>query len=167
MYADELKPLLVSGGTKLLNSVIREVYPQMTQSQYENYLYFNYPDYKNGDYIFSFSDINLNVPSKTPEELDVFLSLNNYKYSQILLAEFESNRKLAENWLDDIYKNVKAKFPDKDVYIVLALDWSFNTRPDGYTDDEVYYNSKTGMWEVYRIKIIYGYDNNQPAVIWY
>jgi len=164
---NQLKPMISSKSIKSLSDVIREVYPTMTYPQYSSYLFFNLTDTKSGEYLFSITDVYALEPEEYPNELNIFLSLNPLKYAEILMAEFEGNKQLVEKWLDTIYKSAKAKYPNKEIYIVVALDWSFNTRPEGYTDKEVYYNTDTRRWEVYRVKIVYGYKNNAPAVIWF
>lgn len=164
---NELKPLLSSKTVKQLSEVIKETYPSMNYSQYEDYMYFNYVDYKSGDYILSFSDVTIVEPSKAPNEVDVYLDLNSYKYSQILLAEMEGNKQLVEKWIDEIYKNVKAINPAKDVFVIISLDWLFTQRPEGYTDDEAFFSSELNLWRVQKNKVIYGYKNDKLISVWY
>lgn len=164
---NEIKPMLLSKNVKQLSEVIKETYPSMNYSQYEDYMYFNYADCKSGDYIFSFSNVTILEPSNSPNEVDVYLDLNTIKYSQILLAEMEGNKQLVEKWVEEIYKNVKAINPAKDVYVVISLDGLFQQRPEGYTDDEAEFYLKLNKWSVQKIKLIYGYKNDMPISVWY
>jgi S1-C subfamily serine protease len=164
---NELKPMLASTSSKRLPDIIKEVYPSMNYAQLEKYIYFNYPDKKSGDYIFSFTNIEIRDSGKLPDVVDVYLDLNSSKYAEILLAEFEGNKKEVEKWIDGIYSKVKVIDPHKDVYFHVALYWSFYTRPQGYTNQEAYYNTNTKMWEIYKEKVKYGYKNNIPDITWY
>jgi S1-C subfamily serine protease len=164
---NELKPMLNSKQIKKLSDVIKEVYPSMSYTEYSKYFYYNYPDCKSDEYIFSFSDVTLDEPSKYPDGLVVYLDLNQYKYADILFAELEGNKQLAEKWMDEIYNSIKLQYPDKDVCIVVGLYGSFNIRPDGYSDQEVLYNSGTNTYDVYRQKVIYFYEGNTSKAVWY
>ena len=164
---NELKPMLESKSLKKLPDIIKEVYPSMNYAELERYLYFNYPDKKSGDNNFSFTDIVISESGKQPDVVHVYLDLNSYKYAEILLAELEGNKKEVEKWIDEIYSKVKAINPQNDVYFHVALYWSYYTRPEGYTDEEAYYNTNTKVWEIYKEKVEYGYKNNKADITWY
>ncbi len=164
---NELKPMLASKSLKKLPDIIKEVYPSMNYTQLERYLYFNYLDKKSGDYNFSFTNIVINESGKQPDVIDVYLDLNTMKYAEILLAELEGNKKEVEKWIDEIYSKVKAINRQNDVYFHVGLYWSYYTRPEGYTDEEAYYNTSTKMWEIYKEKVKYGYKNSMVDVTWY
>lgn len=164
---NELKPMLSSKAIKQFSEVIKEAYPSMNYSQYEDYIYFNYLDYKSADYTFSFSAVTIDEPADCPNEVDVYLDLNPKKYSEILLAELEGNKQLVEKWVNEIFKNVKAINPNKDVYVIISLNGTFNQRPEGYDDDDVYFNSLLNKWTVYKIKLVYTYKNDIPTPRWY
>lgn len=164
---NELKPMLASASIKKLPDIVKKVYPSMNYAQLEKYIFFNYPDKKSGDYTFSFTNIVIIDSGNQPDVVDVYLDLNSSKYAEILLAELEGNKKEVEKWIDEIYSKVKAIDPHKDIYVHVALYWSFYTRPQGYTNQEAYYNPNTKMWEIYKVKLKYGYKNNKPDITWY
>ncbi len=164
---NDLKPMLAPASIKKLPDIIKKVYPSMNYDQLAKYLYFNYLDKISGDYTFSFTDIEIRDSGNQPDLVDVYLDLNSLKYAEILLAELEGNKKEVEKWIDEIYSKVKAINPRKNVYVHVALYWSFATRPQGYTNQEAYYNSDTKRWVIYKKKVKYGYKNNKPDITWY
>ncbi len=164
---NEVKPLLASNTVKTIPSVIKESHPAMSEMEYEYYLYCNYPAYKTGDYVFNFSNIFLSRDAQYPDDLYVELHLGAVEYSEVLMAEFEGNRTIVEKWVDDIYQKVKAQFPNKNVYVGVFLNQSFSLLPQGYTSQEVYYNKETNSYDVFRVKLWYGYENNQLFLRWF
>lgn len=156
---NEVKPMLSSKSVKSLAAVLKEVYPVFkTYNDFEAYLYCNYPDVKAGENLLSFTNIYLLQSEDDQNELFTVLSLNPYKYGELLLADADGKRKDIENWINGIYLKIKEQYPDKVIYIAVYLDAGFNDKPVGYTDKEVAYNNQTGMWEVSKLKIVYSSD---------
>lgn len=164
---NKIKPLLAANTAKALDTVIKEVYPTMSELELEYYLYCNYPVYGISDYAFSFSDIYLTKDVEYPDDLYVELYLDAFEYGEVLMAEFEGNRAMVEKWVDDIYRKVKAQFPNRNVYVGVLLSHAFSVLPQGYASYEVYYNPETELYEVFRVKLWYGYENNQLYLRWY
>lgn len=163
---NEIKPLLALNDLKTLSAVTAEVYPSMNLSEYEYYLFCNYPDFKTGEYSFAFNDIFLVNSTTDPKELYVEVDMLGLQFGEVLIAELEGNKKAVESWADDLYKKVKEKFPERDVYVVICLFDSFSVLPEGYTSEQAVYNSKTGLYDVFKEKLWYGYDKGRVYKKW-
>lgn len=163
---NELKPFLKSNNLIKLADVIKQEYPSMDYSEFSSYIFYNYPDYVTGNYKFSFSNVTIQETGKDPNELDVYIDMSFKQYAEILLAETENNKKEVEKWAEDIYTLVKSHFGDKNIHIIIGLYDSTSTKPTGYMDYEISYNTDTGYWNIYRVKLEYHYVNSLPQADW-
>lgn len=163
---NEVKEMLGKNTLMQPEDVIKKVYATMTNEDYCEYLYWNYPDYVSGKTKFSFSDIYTENTGKTPDDVEIYINLNKDKYSDLLLTMTSGDTKPAEDWINDIYKGFHDINKGKTVHIILALRDYFDERPAGYTDDEAVFNSKLNLWDVYKIKLEYINKDNTPDFKW-
>jgi len=164
---NELTPMLDGLGTaESFTDVIKEVYPNMNYAEYSMYLYMNYPIFSSNGYNFNFNNIDVMEYSKDPNEVDVYVNLNNDNFAEILRAEAQGGKAEVENWIADIYKTVKVQYPNKDVYVLISNTKYFSSKPSGYSDDQLFQDSSTGEWEAIIPTLVYTVHNNAPAIKW-
>ncbi len=164
---NELKPMLDGlGPVKSPAAVIKEVYPEMTYNELAYYMYLNYPVYSVDGYNFNFDNFLISEYSKDPNEVDVYVQLGTEKYNELVKAEKNGGKSAAEKWCRDIYDTVKAAFPNKTVDVLICNIDFFDSKPSGYSDDEIYYDESTGEYIVVKLKLEFTIVDSTNKVQW-
>lgn len=136
-----------------LDQVNQKAHPILTYQEIQDYLKNNCSTCSFDDYILEIDDFYIAEENGTVYLLMTMYVDNDIKLLSALINDYDNSKANIENWMSDIYKVVKAQYPDKTVCGGLYYRGTSTIYPTSYPVKDVTYSSTLGIWVMNHMEI--------------